>query len=650
AIGLLVDNSIVVMENILRYNKLGFDPVESARRGAEEVGLAITAATLTTIVVFIPVFYMEVSELNIYMREFSIPVTVSLAASLVVSLTVIPLAASRLRHLGRSHDEPRGDAGRLRRMYRSIRGRFHPLRWLISSYIEALDWAVRWRLACVVAVAVLAVVTFLIPFRRVGMQTLPSVDWRRVEIRVRLAQNYDWPHAERIFKAIESVVDSQRERLGVQNIYVSPGTRGGIVRVYLRRSGDGAPGESSLCTTEEVGAILREQLPTLLPGGEINIDVVKSAGGAGARTAEVRVCGEDIRLLTEYAERFKYLMATLPDVTEVTTDLDAGDEEIQLRIDEPLAAEEGIPALGVARAVDFALRGTRVFYMKDGIEEVPVKARLQGDDRRDLGDLDNVSLVSPSGALVPINRLVRKEKAETPGALKRVDGKNVVRVVANVATDDLAAFKRQLEGLIASFRMERGYEIQQGERLDELEVSARNFTRALVMAIVLIYLVMGALFESYLLPLSILTSVPLAFIGVYWSMYLTDTSMDIISLIGAILMCGVVVNNAIVLVDHINLLRKQGRERRDAVLQAGRDRSRPVMMTALTTILGCLPLAIGAGIGDMSFSSLGRTLIGGLTASTLLTLFVVPVFYTLIDDLRAWFLAFFGDVARARQR
>jgi HAE1 family hydrophobic/amphiphilic exporter-1 len=184
-----------------------------------------------------------------------------------------------------------------------------------------------------------------------------------------------------------------------------------------------------------------------------------------------------------------------------------------------------------------------------------------------------------------------------------------------------------------------------GVVLDELDASVRSFRGALIMAVILIYIVMAALFESFLLPLSILTTVPLAFLGVYWAMYVTGTSMDTVALIGAILMCGVIVNNGIVIVDHINQLRRhQGLDRHEAIVQGGLNRLRPVLMTALTTILGCVPIAIGTGSGQDVLNSLGRALVGGLTMGTVLTLFVVPMVYSIIDDFQVYMINFLGDV------
>jgi HAE1 family hydrophobic/amphiphilic exporter-1 len=246
---------------------------------------------------------------------------------------------------------------------------------------------------------------------------------------------------------------------------------------------------------------------------------------------------------------------------------------------------------------------------------------------------------------VPLSQLVTYGKAESPVTIYRVDGKNVVTVSAKISTDDLMKVQKDLNRVVSMLELPLGYTIDLGDEFAQLNTNSANFVATLFLAIILIYIVMAALFESLLLPLSILGSVPLAFIGVYWGMFITKTSLDTIGLIGCILMVGVVVKNGIVIVDHVNLLRREGMARHAAVLQAGRDRFRPVMMTALTTTLGVLPLAFESMAGStVSFVSLGRAFCSGLASGTVLTLVIVPLLYTVIEDIRDWFAAYFATL------
>jgi len=656
-LGMLVDNSIVVMENILRYRELGHGPYESARLGATEVSLAITTATLTTIVVFFPVFYIDTGELAIYMQEFAVPVTVALVASLIVSLSVIPLVLGRLTSRAReraTHGHRAPEATRLpagAHAFRYSWGRVAgaiPFPSIVTWYGAALNWVLHRPLPAVLALAALIAATIAIPGERVGTQTLPRMDMRVVEVNVSFEQTYDWPMAETVFGAVERVLDRQRIDLGIRNVYVRAGASGGKVRAYLVEPDKSFGGRPPRYSTQDVGRILQTQLPHLIPGGEVRVNVVEADTGGGS-TVTLRMRGEDVARLKQFAARFTLLAAEIPNVNDVFLDTERETDEIQLVVDETMAAQAGVSPVLIAQTVDFALRGTRVLDLQRDGTEAPVMAGFGEDDRRTVADLDSMTVLNESGDLVPLAELVTRVKAGTPQSIQRVDGRNVVTIVVRADTPEMSTVKAELERLAAAFHLPAGYDIVEGERLAQLEVNAENYTVALALAVILIYVVMGALFESYLLPLSILSSVPLAFIGVYWAMYLADTPVDVISMIGGILMCGIVVNNGIVLVDHINRKRKQ-----DGgivtVVSACCDRFRPVMMTSSTTILACIPLAVGSHVADVGLSSVGWTLIGGLTTGTLLTLFIVPLFYTLVEGMRVWCLRFFASVAALFQR
>ncbi len=663
ALGMLVDNAIVVIENIYRYRQLGLNPLESARRGASEVGMAITASTLTTIVVFVSLLFMQSGEMGQHMRQFSLPITVSLVASLVIALTVIPLASSRMKELSNLSEHPflhrlaaftkRASGGKSTRLMRQLR-RIHPLQSLINAYIGILHWVMQWRLASIMLLFLFGVITAAVPFRHVGMQGMPEIDTREVRIGVNFDQNFDMGMAKVVVDQLLLALNGQRDELGIENIFVNYGPEGGEISCFLYDADEHPEGRTLPFSTEQVMDILWQRFSapetgTRLPGAELSFSIAQSEGAT--RTIRVRMRGDQAAILTEKAQHFSKLMAQIPNVSEVQTDAERDRQEVQISIDEALAKRFGINPMVVARTVDFALRGTRLPYMKREGREIAVWAQFREEDRKRKTSLDNVSLLTPTGELVPLNRVVHFEKAYSPKQITRINSKNVATITANVSGDNLVQIKKHLEELTASFPLPRGYSIELGDELMELAQDRANFITGIILAIVMIYLVMGALFESFVLPLSILTTIPVAFMGVWWTMFLTRTSMDTVAYIGMFLMVGVIVNNGIVIVDHINQLRLGGSERLQATLQAGRDRFRPVMMTALTTILGCVPLAMGGGVGgEIAFHSLGKALIGGLTSGTILTLFVVPLFYSLIDDFRSWTMTYFAGLAALGSR
>ncbi len=686
-VGMLVDNAIVVVENIIRNSKLGYNSRESALRGAKEVGLAIFAATTTTWVVFIPMYFMETGRMSVFMAELGLPLMVALAGSLVLALTVVPLSMSYMRmesggipgflsrrlHLKHqsayasrikdTDEEETGceDSGAATTVSTSDERdhehhwyhfifRIHLVQWVINGYAALLGNVLRQRLAAMLVLATIIGVTIIIPVRGVGMSDMPRMDTREVKIDVKMDQNYDMEMTKELFALLRDQVDLHREEMGIKNVLSYHAITEGVINIYLFTEDDGAEWKNPKYSTDEVMRILSRRLPRNLPGAELKF-ALTDAGESGTQgTVSVRLRGDDTQTLSDYAERLKLVMAALPNLDEVETDVERREQEIQLRIDQPLARSAGVTPLAIAQTVDAALRGARLPFMKQGNREVPVWAQFQEENRRSRANLENVLVVGQDGRLIPLNQLVNFEKGRSPNSIHRVNGKNVINVTAQINTEDLGAVQRDLRQAISTFDMPVGYGAELGDELNELSETFISFLTTLTMAIILIYLVMSALFESYLLPLSILTSVPMALAGAVWMLYLTNSQLDTITFIGCILMSGIIVNNGIVIVDHINNLRKTYEDDRlsEAIVQAGIDRFRPVLMTAITTILGLVPLAIATTGGAGTFSGLGRALIGGLSAGTLLTLFVVPVFYSLIDDFHRWFINFMGNITPTR--
>jgi hydrophobic/amphiphilic exporter-1 (mainly G- bacteria), HAE1 family len=652
ALGMLVDNAIVVMENIHRHSQEGLSDEESARHGANEVSLAITAATATTCAAFLPLVFLDTGDLSNYIRQFAVPVTVALGASLLLAVTAIPLAACHLptreslwvfRTWGRinpfkQREQENGGVTPAKSSWR------RPGQSFISAYIWVLDWTQRWRLATmlILGAAFLSTIPACMGLQRQGV---PSIDSRQVVIDVEFERGFDEDEVQKTFGLVYEKVDARRDELGIKNIFYQYGPHGGNFNIYLNTKDDLPEDAEYRYTTDEARDILWASLPAAIPGAELRSSIAET-GEQSSQGFSIRMRGDDSTALNEYASRFAALLEETPNVTEAKADADSTEEEIQILVNEAFAARNGVSPFTIAQTVDFALRGARIFYIKREGREIPVWAQFSEEDRTSRANLENVAILNQQGELVPLIQLVDFQKERSPSSIRRVNGKNVVTITATTRTRDLGRVMDDLRGLIQTFDMPRGYNIEFGDELASLQSDMTAFMTAMLLAIIVIYLIMGSLFESYLLPISILVSVPLAGIGVVWAMYATGTPIDTMTFIGFILLAGIVVNNGIVIIDHINQLRKEGMERSEAILRAGRVRLRPVMMTALTTILGCVPLAVG----EVTFSGLGRALIGGLTSGTLLTLIVVPLFYAVIDDVREWFADFTAALTGAREQ
>ncbi len=638
-VGMVVDNSIVVVENIYRYRELGLSTLESTGRGAREMALAITASTATSVVVFVPVLYLEDGPLSVFLRQFAIPMSVSMLASLLFALTFIPLTVSRF------HDAPVRDGAaprfvRLKAMWRRI----NPVGPVMRGYMACLRFSVRQRLVTLAIMVGFTYLTMMVPMKRVGFQAEPVMDRREVRIDFEFDANYDMAMATERMDLIEERINARREELGIKNVFKHYTPHWGELQLLLKGLEDLAPGEKILFTSDEVAKVLSEDLPDRIPGGRLRINSNEDEGGQEGGGVALRLMGDDAETIDEYAEQIMAVLRRMPGVTEVDTTSRAPDQEIRLGIDEDLANRAGVSPMAVAQTVGFALNGSRMPEMKYNGREVPVWAQFREEDRKSKANLDNVMLLGDTGNLVPLVQLVDFEHGTSPRSIERTDGKNYAWISVKSTDTDLAGIRADMLDIANSFDLPPGYSISMGDDLMALQEGIAGFVATLGLAVVLVYVVMAAVFESWVLPLSILMSVPLAFLGVYWAMFITHSPMDTVAFVGCILMVGVVVNNGIVIVDHINNLRREGINRHEAVIAAGRDRLRPVLMTALTTILGAVPVAIGGSPGADAVTGLGRSMIGGLTTGTFLTLFVVPLFYTFFDDLQVWARGFIGDL------
>jgi len=669
AVGMLVDNAIVVTENIIRRRQLGEPIREAAVNGAQEVGLAIVASTATTAVVFLPMYFIEVGRMSVFMEQLGGPLVVSLAGSLLVALTVVPLVMSRLKitragnifeaiakgFLFRKskektsktveHGHHSDRTGPIRKMI-GLLGSLHPIQWVIDGYTMLLGLTLRRRLVFLLVLAGLIYLTWRIPMQVVGMRDMPKLDTREIRIDVALDQNYDMPRIANLFSKLEANINTLRETLGIKKILTLYGLNNGFLEVYLYTEDDDPKWKYPPYTTEEAMFILSQRLPDRVPGAELKFsmaDAGRQEEGEGEITLSLR--GDNSALLEGYAEQLRQLLKRHPLFTDATTNIEKSSQEIQLRIDDPLAKAAGISPMILAQTVDAALRGARMPFMKQGSREIPVWAQFREEDRKSQANLDNVTVPGITGQLVPLQRVAEYQKAPSPTAIRRINGKNVVLISAKLNTKNMSAAKTAIESAVDTLDLPPGYSVDIGEQFLDLEKGFVNFFSSLIMAIILVYIVMAALFESLLLPLSIMTTVPLALGGGVWMLWYTGNQFDQITLIGCILMVGVIVNNGIVIVDYINQRYRETGDRYTAVINSGRDRFRPVMMTALTTILGLVPLAMAKTGGASTFAGLGQALSGGITVGTMLTLLVVPVFYTIADDMQRWTVDFLGSLA-----
>jgi len=647
SVGMLVDNAIVVVENIIRYQQLGYDRITSSTRGSSEVGVAISASTLTTIVVFLPMYYLEAGRMSIFMQQLGGPLIVALLGSLFIALTIVPLILSFgfPSEMIISKNKIFISLSKILIFIRDKAGSFRILEKVYFLLELCLRWSLKNRLAFLIGLSLFLIVSYLIPIKSVGMKDLIKLDTREVDIKVTLDQNFDSNRVRDLFDQLSQKLETLRDSIAIKNILLFHGDNGGEIHVYLYTEDDGEIGENPPCTTEEALTIVKNTLPSQIPGGKLEFSIADTGESGTSREVTLRLTGKDNTVLYEQAQRIKSTLQKNPIFTDITMDVEQKKQEMRVAMNEWQIDEQGINPFTIAQTIDTALRGAQLPYLKEGTREIPVWLQYKEEDRKTKANLDNLKVISSKGGLVPLHQVVTYERKPGPEVVKRYNGRNVINFRAKANTEDLTLIKKELSGIISQLDLPDGYNLNYGIELEEIQTNLTNFAITMSMAIVLIYIVMCATFESLLLPLVILTTVPLSLVGSSWTLYFTNSYWDMITLIGCVLMVGVIVNNGIVIVDHINFLRKrENKDLIDIIIQASKDRLRPVMMTALTTILGLVPLATAKTGGAVMFSGLGKALVGGLILGTILTLVVVPVFYTYIEDISHILIKCFSSI------
>ncbi|MFP3940655.1 MAG: efflux RND transporter permease subunit [Thermoanaerobaculia bacterium] len=624
-VGMLVDNAVVVLENIFRRREQGDDARTSAVVGTQEVATAITASTLTTMAVFLPIVFME-GVSGVMYKQLAVVVAFALFASLAVALTLIPVLSSRVLAVGEAH--PRKT--RLHGLYeRSER----LLSFLEERYRGGLGWALAHKGLIVGATLLLfAGSLFLVPL--IGSELMPKADEGEVRIDAEMSVGTRLELMDRTFQEIERTVrrevpemDSMLTDIGGGGWRAS-GSHTGNVRIALV---DQAERDRS---SAEIAADLRGKLAHL-PGVTIRtregsgLFLLRIAFGGGSESLEAEIRGYDLEEGFRLAEDVRRALETVPGVSDARISRDPGRAERVIRIDREKIARLGLSMQEVAGVVETNVAGSRASVLRRAGREYDIFVRLAEPQREILKDIEQVSLVSAGGEAVPLSSVVDVRYARGPVVIDRKDQERVLSVHANVAGRDLGSVAADARVALREVDVPEGFAVTFGGEYEEQQKAQGALLVALLLAVLLVYMVMAAQFENLWDPFVVMFSIPMASIGVLVTLLVTGTTFNIQSYIGMVMLAGIVVNNAIVLVDYTNLMRRRdGLALFEAVIESGRRRLRPILMTTATTVLGLVPLAIGLGEGSEVQAPMARVVVGGLLTSTLITLFLVPVVYT----------------------
>jgi len=617
AVGMLIDNAIVVVESILRRRELGDTPAEAAVRGPGEVALAVLTATLTTIAVVLPVFFMSEGDARLWLASICGPIAAALLASLGVALVLVPLGSVYLRRGGKRRRDVADGEGRAR-----------------GAYGRLLAGALRQRFA-IVALGLLLCGSAAIPFGVLGRKGAMGRGGGAIRVALRWPRHYTMSDADQAVRQYEDYVATIRERLGLEGIYARFDRYGGMVMIWKR--------DDSTMSSEDLREEVRKGWPQV-PGVWTNLESTTT----GSRT-EVTLEGEDPSVLERTLDRIEARLKRLPSVAETQRQRSNSLQELQVRVD-PEAVERGLAVPDLIRGmVGWVVRGARLKDYRSEGHDLPLLVELDPDQAVEVGDLGELLIPTAQGPK-PLSTLTRTHIRNAAAAIERRDGRRIAELQVTGKKDDDRAFHDEVQAVLAATELPPGVRFRVGGSWEELQQTFTELGLALLLGCVLVFLLTGVLFEAFLLPLAVVVSIPPAIAGGLWGLYVAGKPLDELSILGFILLVGVVVNNAIVLIDRVQQHRAAGMAFRSAVSAAGRDRLRPVVMTAGTTIAGLLPMAVFKGGNDeVPYDTLATVVIGGLVASTLVTLVLVPVVYTLLVDLgRLVWAAFRAALAPAR--
>jgi hydrophobic/amphiphilic exporter-1 (mainly G- bacteria), HAE1 family len=613
AVGMLVDNAVVVTESVFRQRQLDPEhPREATLRGVKEVGLAITAGTLTSIIVFVPILFGIKTNITVFLTHVAVSIVVAMLASLVMAQTVVPMIAARVP----PPPAPRTSSWMTR---------------LTARYTRALAWTLRhrWWTALFAAMVVASV---FIPIKFVKFDTFPQEAGRILLLQYDVKEKYPLAEMKRAVDRIEDYLFENKERFDLRQVY-SYYEEGRAQTTLLLNDGS-----SATVPTGEVIARVMADMPEIIIG-KPTFKLEQQGGDEGF---SLQLAGESTEALARLAPDVVRLLETIDGLSDVRIDGSAADREIRVRVDRERAMLQGLSPQEVASALSVAMRGEQLrdFRSEDG--EVKVRIAFREDDRQSVEQLADLPLYASDGRRVTLGSVAEFEVTRAHQEIKRLDRITAVIINANLDGRSLDDIRPAVKALMDAYQLPAGYSWKFGRGFQQADETQKLMGQNILLAIALIFLVMAALFESTVYPLSIITSIGFSVIGVFWFFMLTGTTFTFMATIGIMILVGVVVNNGIVLVDHVNNLRRDGLARDEALVQAGRDRLRPILMTVATTILGLLPLAISATkvggdeIGAPAYFPMARAIIGGLGFSTLTSLLLVPWTYAVLDDLGRW--------------
>ncbi len=631
-IGMLVDNAIVVLENIFRHRTEGASATDSAVGGTREIMAAITASTLTTLMVFIPVVFIEGIASQIF-QDLSITVAFSLLVSLMVSITVIPMLSSRLlAGIEPAQLQKRQQENFVSRILQKISAFYGhllaktlPLRWFILP----------------AGVFILALSLLMVPI--IGTEFLPTLDEGQIRVNIKMPRGTPHEPTDRLTQSLEEKI-AEIPEVSTYQTRVGEGRMGDVSRISIslvdlaqrdRTTRDIMEDIRSLAANFEEADIEVTAVSTLMGGAEM-----------GDAPLQVNLTGDNLEEIEEFSEEVVAAIEAIQGTREVRVGVEEGRPELQVRVDRRKAGSYGLTSAQIASTLQTAFSGqTASRYRGEEASEVNILVRLNPQDRDDRNILERLPIKTPAGGIIPLQEVASIQEGLSPIEIRRLDQSRMIPVYAQIHGTDLGTVVEELEIKLEEMAFPGGISYSFGSETEWMEDAFSDLYYVLFIGLILVFMVLASQFESLWQPFVILFSVPFGFVGVAAALLLTGWTLNIASFIGLIMLVGIVVNNSIVFLDYINQLRRKGMKRNQAIVEAGKIRLRPILMTTLTTILAMTPLALGYGEGAELQAPIAISVIGGLLVASFSTLVFMPLVLTFLEDTVGFFKALFKKTA-----
>ncbi|MFH1837148.1 MAG: efflux RND transporter permease subunit [Candidatus Omnitrophota bacterium] len=635
-VGMLVDNAIVVIENIFRHKEAGESPEEAATKGTEEVSNAIVASTLTTIAVFLPMIFV-IGIAGQLFKELAFTVTFSLVGSLWVALTLIPLLSCKI-----------GEGKKQKA--KGMEGFSGGKKW--KSFLKIYERLLRVFLRHKGIGLVIVLAIFISSLRIFGMlekELMPKTDQGQFIVNVDMPVGTKLDETNGVVTIVEKkileypVIKSVNSVVGAtsgqsaKDIIKSMGSNQGRIIVDLKEKRDIKTGRFVQNFRERLAGI--KELKHAKIEFSLQQGVFSDAFGGVSKPITIEIKGEDLEKMENIARSLETKLGEIAGVVGIEDDVPEPSPEVRINIDKDKAALNNISVVELAKAAQMSLKGSVVSRFKESGQEIDIRVILREEDRNSYDKLYRVRVNSPDGRGVPLGVLAGFERGKGPSEIKRISQERTITVYADIIGRKMAEVLIDVESMMGKMKVNSGYTVRLAGESEEMKVSFRSLQFALILSIVMVYMIMAAQFESITQPLIILFTVPLSLIGVLLVLLATNTSVSVIAILGIIMLGGIVVNNGIVLIDYTNVLMQNGKNMFDAVVEASIARLRPIIMTALTTVLGLAPMALAAGRGSELRAPMAISVMGGLLVATFLTLIVIPSIFIIENEIRVKILS-----------